>query len=155
MLMNPIRNSIKAIIIKDNRILCTKNKDHLGIFYLLPGGGQRPGELMKETLKRECREEIGADIKMGDLIYVREYIGKNHEFSEHEQNVHQIEYMFECELKEENVQKKAISPDQWQIGIEWINLDQFFNYRFYPKELTKFIKGKGKFFGKTYLGDIN
>lgn len=141
--MNPIRNSIKAIIINKNRILCTKNKDHQGEFYLLPGGGQRPGESMKETLKRECKEEIGADIKVGDILYVREYIGKNHEFNEHDQNVHQIEYMFECELGDKKLLKTAISPDQWQIGIQWINLDQFSEYRFYPKKLTELIKKKG------------
>jgi len=33
-----IRNSIKVIIIENNKILLTKNKDESGIFYLLPGG---------------------------------------------------------------------------------------------------------------------
>ena len=41
-----IRNSVKAIIIKDEKVLFTKNKDKDGVFYLLPGGGQEHGENM-------------------------------------------------------------------------------------------------------------
>lgn len=41
--MISIRNSAKAIIIKDGRILLTKNEDQFGTFYLLPGGGQEKG----------------------------------------------------------------------------------------------------------------
>ena len=47
--MRHIRNSAKAIIIKDEKILLTKNQDTLGIFYLLPGGGQEPGESIVEA----------------------------------------------------------------------------------------------------------
>lgn len=80
--MGPVRNSAKALIIRENQLLCTKNKDQWGVFYLLPGGGQEPGENLPDTLRRECREEIGAGIVIGELRYIREYIGKNHEFAE-------------------------------------------------------------------------
>lgn len=35
-----IRNSVKALIIEDDKILLTKNQDIEGNFYLCPGGGQ-------------------------------------------------------------------------------------------------------------------
>ncbi len=79
--MKPIRNSAKAIIIHQGKLLLTKNKDNDGFFYLFPGGGQEHGEVLKETLKRECIEELGVQVEVQDLVYVREYIGKNHEFA--------------------------------------------------------------------------
>lgn len=48
-----IRNSAKAIIIEDGKILFTKNKTENGLFYLLPGGGQEHDETLVEALKRE------------------------------------------------------------------------------------------------------
>ena len=66
----PIRNSAKAIIIRNGQILCTKNRDLLEEFYLLPGGGQNHGEPLYETLKRECLEEIGAKIQVHESFGV-------------------------------------------------------------------------------------
>jgi ADP-ribose pyrophosphatase YjhB (NUDIX family) len=96
--MRHIRNSAKAIIIRDQKILLTKNKDSFGVFYLLPGGGQEPGESIVEALKRECIEEISSEVTPIDIRYVRDYIGKNHEFADFDADVHQIEYMFVCSL---------------------------------------------------------
>lgn len=150
-----IRNSAKAIIIKDGKLLCTKNKDHFGIFYLLPGGGQNKGENIIEALKRECKEEIGAEVEVGDLKFVRDYIGKNHEFKEWDSDVHQIEYMFICFLKGEINYEKANEKDAYQIGLEWIDLKNLKEVRIYPKKLSEVIKEDGSFEDIVYLGDVN
>jgi 8-oxo-dGTP diphosphatase len=71
-----IRNSAKAIIISSNKVLLTKNQDDDGIFYLLPGGGQEHGETIHKALIRECVEEIGEQVEIGELLHIREYIGK-------------------------------------------------------------------------------
>jgi len=42
--MYPIRNSVKALIIRDNRLLCIQKSDVYGSYYLLPGGGQEKHE---------------------------------------------------------------------------------------------------------------
>ncbi|SFS80487.1 hypothetical protein SAMN05444972_10842 [Marininema halotolerans] len=47
-----IRNSAKAILIHENKLLVIKHKDQDGIFYLLPGDGQIPGETLPGTVKR-------------------------------------------------------------------------------------------------------
>lgn len=105
--MGNIRNSIKAIIIKDGKLPAIKAKDSFGngFIYFLPGGGQEHGETMHETLRRECLEEINCKVKIRDTILVREYIGKNHEFDESHKDFHQVEYMFERDLEEEVVLK--------------------------------------------------
>nr|WP_077596778.1 NUDIX domain-containing protein [Oceanobacillus kimchii] len=93
-----IRNSAKAIIINGDKVLLTKNQDRDGYFYLFPGGGQKHGETIHTTLLRECIEEIGMKVEIRELLHIREYIGKNHEHSTFDFNVHQVEYYFICNL---------------------------------------------------------
>lgn len=153
--MQSIRNAAKAIIIEEGKILLTKNKSQRGTYYLLPGGGQKPAETIEEALRRECREEVAAEIKVGDIVFVRDYIGANHEFKIKEADVHQIEYMFACQLKEKEEMGIGSEPDDMQVGIEWIDLKELANYNLYPKVLTELINQDGSFNDDIYLGDVN
>ena len=117
-----IRNSAKAIIIRDGMLLVTVNRDASSIYYLLPGGGQRHGETLHQTLRRECREEIGAEVQIGQLVLVREYLGKNHEFAEHDYDIHQIEFMFECGIPSTDTIEMGSDPDEPQTGMTWLPL---------------------------------
>ncbi len=149
-----IRNSIKAIIVKDDKLLTIKCKDHLGIFYLLPGGGQEHYETMPETLRRECREEINCEVVPGKLLYIREYLSDNHEFAEFDNHVHQIEFMFEASLVDGCMPEVGEHKDPYQTGVEWIDIDSLPNVRLYPKTLKGIIRDKS-YNGPIYLGDVN
>jgi len=149
--MYPVRNSIKAIIIRNNKVLCVRKTDEFGYFYVLPGGGQEKDETFVEAVVRECKEEIGADVKVGKLRYIREYIGKNHEFREVDAN-HQVEFMFECDLMEEPNSEKASNQDEGQNGIEWIDIDAHKENRVYPKVLIRRLSVE---YDDLYWGDIN
>ncbi|MFH2039144.1 MAG: NUDIX domain-containing protein [Chloroflexota bacterium] len=148
--MYPVRNSVKAIIIKNNKLLCIKKSDSDGNYFILPGGGQDKDETFLETIMRECKEELGSRIKVGKLKYIREYIGKNHEFSETDK-AHQVEYMFECELTEEPNLEYATNLDEGQEGIEWVEITRS-NNRVYPKVLIERLYEK---YEEIYWGDIN
>lgn len=152
-----IRNSAKAVIVQDDKLLAIKKQDKDGYYYILPGGGQEHGENLHQTLKRECIEEINVDVEIGDLIFIREYIGKNHEHFEFDSEVHQTEYMFLCKIIEGSKDiGNGIVPDDGQIGVEWIKLSELLNYRLYPQTIREyiinFIAGKEL---PVYLGDIN
>jgi len=153
--MRQIRNSAKAIIIKDKKILLTKNEASFGVFYLLPGGGQEAGESIVDALKRECLEEISVEVTVLDIRYVRDYIGKNHEFTNWDSEVHQIEYMFICSVNSGFEAKNGIVPDTMQIGVEWIDLKYLDECRIYPKILKSLISDDGSLNGEIYLGDVN
>ena len=63
-----------AIIIKDGRVLAAQRgygsyKD----WWEFPGGKIKPGESPERAVAREIREELRADIRVGDLFYVVEY----------------------------------------------------------------------------------
>ena len=152
-----IRNSAKAVIILDDKLLAIKKEDIEGYYFVLPGGGQEHGENLHQTLKRECIEEIGEDIEIGDLIFIREYIGKNHEYSSSDFQNHKMEYMFLVTLKDRNKNiKNGITPDEGQIGVEWLSIAELLQHRLYPQKMRKYLFDYSK--GEklpTYLGDIN
>ncbi len=154
--MKPIRNSVKAIIINNGKVLLTKNRDDKGFFYLFPGGGQNPGEELKNTLVRECIEEVNQEVDIGELVFIREYIGENHEFSKFDYDVHQVEFYFNCKLKSEEVNptiNNGSIPDAYQVGVEWIEISKLDTIRLYPKILAN--KLKDNILGPCYLGDVN
>ncbi|WP_028552183.1 NUDIX domain-containing protein [Paenibacillus sp. UNC451MF] len=152
--MKPIRNSAKAIIVENGKILLTKNKDEQGFFYLFPGGGQDHGEELKDTVNRECMEEIGESVVVHDLVYVREYIGKNHEFAAWDSDVHQIEFYFRCSLASNyKTITNGTNPDKDQVGAEWIEIMELDTIRVYPKTLGKSIKDNKS--NVCYFGDVN
>lgn len=150
----PLRNSAKALIIENGKVLCTSNLDLLGEFYLLPGGGQNHGETLKNAVIRECLEEIGACVEPGDLYFVREYISANHELAEFDDSIHQIEFVFACTLSEPVQYEKSAGIDALQTGVVWLPVAELQNYRFYPRSLIEQIqKFPPKNFSSVYLGD--
>ncbi len=152
----PVRLSIKGIILKDQAILCLKHEKQGSIYYTLPGGGQEWGETITETVKRECLEEANVEVEPHEVLFIRDYIGKNHEFAEQDPEVHQVEIMMRCSVLEERDASVAVQPDDHQIGIEWIPINKLKAVDFYPKVLKEkmedFLKGGGVW---AYLGDVN
>jgi len=59
------RIGIYAVIVKDDRILLTRQWDG----YSLIGGGVEKGETLEEAMRREVKEETGLDVTPGKLIY--------------------------------------------------------------------------------------
>jgi ADP-ribose pyrophosphatase YjhB (NUDIX family) len=154
--VKPVRNSAKALIVHESKLLVTRNRDLFGEFYLLPGGGQNHGETLEKALMRECLEELGAQIKVLDLVLIREYLSANHEFAEIDQNIHQIEFMFACELLEQVNTRATTEPDAMQTGVEWLPIAKLEDYRLYPKTLIELIKNHSDLsFPRIYLGDTN
>ncbi|GIN74132.1 DNA mismatch repair protein MutT [Bacillus sp. J14TS2] len=152
-----IRNSAKAIIIQDGQLLAIKKQDIDGVYYILPGGGQEHGETLHEALERECVEEVNASVKIDYLLFIREYIGKNHEHFTFDSDVHQIEYMFLCQIKgNSNNVGNGSSPDDGQISVEWLPLTELLNYRLYPQSMRQYVLDHvGGNNLPVYLGDIN
>ena len=149
------RNSCKAIIQRNGRLLLTVNRDHMGDFYLLPGGGQKFGETLIEALEREVLEETGWLVNTGRLILARDYIGANHEFADYEGDVHQIELVFMAEPVQE-IEHETVH-DPWQTGTEWITPERLREVRIYPSVLKGILPEimAGNYDGPIYLGDVN
>ncbi len=152
---NQIRSAARAVIICNGCLLATKMKDKRGVYYILPGGGQQAGETLTDAVKRECLEEVGLHVNVKRLLYVREYIGKNHTFSKRHRAFHQIEHVFLCEVDDPTGACPGMETDNYQIGVNWLSLEAFHNIRFYPESLKKYFTPDGVNFPSLYLGDCN
>lgn len=149
-----IRVASKAIIIRDDHLLVTVNSGEFPTFYLCPGGGQEHGEDAHEALRRECREEIGCEVLVGDFAFLRDYIGADHEFAEHDGWAHQTEAYFYCELAPGAEPQLTGDGDTWQTGVAWIPLDGLAEAPLWPKALARWLAApEGERPG--YLGNVN
>lgn len=149
-----IRTATKAVIIKDGKILLNKYFKK-NTYYTFPGGGQDHNEDLKTNLKRECLEEMGAIVEVGDILFVREYIADHHNPPPSRIGYHQVNIIFECSLADENL-VQPLQPDPNQIGVEWVPVVDLLNYNLYPLsirgEIIEHYYGVNK---KTYLGETD
>lgn len=146
-----LRYAAKALIIEDGRLLCLRKRGDIGTYYVLPGGGQDPGELLTGTLVRECLEELGARVETGRLRFVQEYIGRNHVFKDAHGRMHFVNLYFECRLLERPL-SRPLSPDLGQEALEWLDLDRLAEAAFFPRVLAGRLQGPAEA-GVAYLGD--
>jgi len=154
---HPVRTSAKAILVDDDKILLTKNIRGSETFYLLPGGGQNLNEDLKRAVQRECMEELGADVVVHDLIFVRDYIEKNHQFADiGSDDYHQMELMFFCTLPDNHTFEPPMEEDMFQVDVEWVSINKLKDYNLYPSILKRYIPDylRGEEV-PVYLGDVN
>lgn len=150
-----VRTAARALIVRQRRLLTIKMRDRSGLYYLLPGGGQVAGETMPQTVRRECLEEIGCEVEVGEMIYLREYIGRNHSFAYAHRNFHQLEAVFRCRLRQPEAVCCGPNQDNKQVGIAWLDLDDIGHYRVFPSFLRDSFEDDEIRVARPYLGDVN
>jgi 8-oxo-dGTP diphosphatase len=143
--MAAIRNSAKALIIRDGCLLAMRMRGEDGSnFFILPGGGQEPGETLVDAARRECAEELGVEVIVHELRYVREFL---------EDRPHRVEFIFRCTLAAEP-DGTATRPDVGQLGIAWLPLAQLPHTAFYPLGLRALLAGANMNTSSVYLGNL-
>lgn len=151
----PIRNSVKAIIIQDGKLLCNQNEDKRGIFHCVPGGGQEYQESLEEAVIRECWEEASVKVEVGELLFVRDYIGRNHPGQSRLRHVHQVEFFFRCHLTPDAAPKMGTGRDHYQIGVSWVPLEELVQAKFYPLDMIQWLFDLDAAERPVYLGDMD
>ena len=56
------------VLIENNHLLVMKYQYGDHFIFNLPGGNPDPGELLSETIARECMEELGIDVEVGEML---------------------------------------------------------------------------------------
>ena len=131
-----VRNSAKAIVVHDGKILVNRCTSKFGEYYALPGGGQHTGEMLSETVRRELLEETGYSVVPLRLSGIYERISEGRR----DGNSHKIYFIFLCRLESEE-RKIPTETDRFQIGIEWIDLRDVRHSNLFPRAIRDNISG--------------
>lgn len=140
-----IRNSAKALIIKDGKMLAIKIKDDNEEWYIMPGGGQETEELLSKTVCREVAEELGMNAEAKELVFVIEGV--------HGERFHRVDLVFLCEYIGE-IKNPVLHSDINQVGYDWLEIKSLNHLPLYPSKLRRQIMNlyEGKEY-KVYLGN--
>ena len=104
-----------------------------------PGGGIEFGERAVDALRREIREEIGAEIDNPTLLGVLENI-----FALEGKRRHEVVFVFTARLRDQTlyaVEEIALHEPGWEGGLKWEPLSRFSNGArpFYPTGLLELL----------------
>lgn len=111
---------VAAVIKRENRIFATQRgygdfKD----WWEFPGGKMEPGESPENALVREIKEELDADICVGDLIHTVECDYPNFHLTMH---------CYWCEL-----QSEALHLNEHEAA-SWLTLESLHSVRWLPAD---------------------
>ncbi|MDQ3702058.1 MAG: NUDIX domain-containing protein [Chloroflexota bacterium] len=159
------RVGVKALVIRGGLLLCVRKRDDSGDLCTFPGGGQEPGETLVEAVRREFREEVGLEVEVEELLFVREYIGSNHEFAAADAHVHVVDHIFRCTLLPGQTGTEGplasfvpLGADLGQVGVEWLPVEALDNYPFRPRALQERLRALARGADPSpplYVGDVN
>lgn len=113
------------------RVLACRN-DEGGYFYL-PGGHVEFGESATEALRREFREECGADITTGSLALV----GEN-SFSVPGKEHHEFNLVFHVELATD-----SLKSQEQGISFHWLDVASLVDIDFRPESTKAWLMSGG------------
>jgi ADP-ribose pyrophosphatase YjhB (NUDIX family) len=153
-LLPVIRNAARALIVRDDRILLLRKQGYSdGERFALPGGGQDPGETLRQALLRECEEEIGARVLVHDLIHVADYFKVRD--TDPPSTRHLVEFLFSCEVPDDYVPMNGAHPDKHQVGVVWARLDALPDMPLFPRALGVFLGQRVAAAANIYMGVID
>lgn len=134
-----IRNAVRAVIVRNDRILLLRKEYEDGSEqFALPGGGQETGETLVMALSRECQEEIGVDVQIGSLIYVADRF-KPRDTSP-ESTRHLVEFLFSCDVVESYTPQNGYHPDKHQVEVVWVELATLDSIPLRPYSIGTFLQ---------------
>lgn len=147
-----LKTGVKAVIVREGQLLTVVKQYPEGIAHILPGGSQNHGEPLDVAVARECREELGAEVTVERLLFVREYIGANHEHAHVDSHLHIVDLLFACSVPDGYTPQMGHEPDPEQIGVRWLPIAELHQHQFYPAALQQLLLDGAS---DIYIGDIN
>jgi 8-oxo-dGTP diphosphatase len=151
-----IRVVARALIIEDGKLLVMTYRDEQGEWCCTPGGGISKLETLAEGLKREVYEEVGVEVELDDIVYVRELLGRTADvlLGGITEDTHQLEIFFRC--KRRGDVRVGDVQDNYSTGYEWIPLTELEARNFMPGPLATRLQAdvaQGFKAHGNYLGD--
>ncbi len=137
-LTSEIRNAARALIVRQEKILLLRKEGGgRGERFALPGGAQDPGETLKQALDRECMEEIGTSVDIGNLIHVVDFFKLRD--TQPPTRRHLVEFLFQCTIPDDYSPHNGHRPDKHQVEVIWARLDELARLPLFPQYLSTCI----------------
>jgi len=116
-----------ALILDDDRVLVHSSDDLPVSFWALPGGGPEFQELSHETVVRELREELHAEVDVDRLVFVIEHTFRRRQDGS---PAHHIDFVYLVNLDDREIVARVepwVAPGLESYGnllYHWLPLDQ-------------------------------
>ena len=148
-----IRNAVRAVIVRDGAVLLQKKwSEAKGEWYTLPGGGQDVEETLEATLIRECEEEIGGPVEVGELLTVADFFKQRE--TTYPSTRHVIEIYYACRVPDDYRPTSGHHPDKHQVDVVWLPLGRLAEITLYPKDLSRRLPQIIAGGVRGYLGEL-
>ena len=113
---------VAAIIVRQKRILLVEHRKRGQRYWVLPGGRLEGHETLDAALRRELKEELGLDVRVGPLVIVCETLAPDR---------HVVNLIFQAEIGERA--EPTLNPrDPVLAGWQWVPVDQLPRLDFRP-----------------------
>lgn len=110
-----------GLLIRDSQLLLIEfYTEEEGLHYVLPAGAVQPGESIRETARREIREEACIEVEVGPLVLLYEYAP--HKDAQRRDMPPALSLIFDCRILS-GEGRLPDCPDANQTGVRWIALD--------------------------------
>lgn len=118
-----------GVLVRDGKLLVQRDRD--GYEYALPGGHVKIGETTVDSLVREYKEETGADIRVGNLLWTEESF-----WNWNGTNAHSIAFYYRIELIDcsdiPDTGEFISHKDNCDVVLEWIPVEKLSDITIYP-----------------------
>lgn len=123
----------RALICRNGHFICIKKVTGSHTHFTLPGGTVEGTEQLELAVKRECREEIDAEIRLVRLLGVFEH-SISYVFEPNLQK-HKLEFVFLAEVDDSYTPRIGPNPDPEQVQVFWMPFKQAASRNFIPPQL--------------------
>lgn len=113
---------VAAIIVRQKQILLVEHRKRGQRYWVLPGGRLEGHETLDAALRRELKEEVGLDVRVGPLVIVCETLAPDR---------HVVNLIFQAETGE-RVEPTLSPRDPVLAGWQWVLVDQLPRLDFRP-----------------------
>ena len=153
--MEMIRNSAKALILKDGKLLLNSHLTSAGEEYFdLPGGGQHVYETMEEAVIREVLEETGLTVEPVRFAALCGEIFTNEDMRRRFPDYcHRTMHIFLVRVTSDTVQEKT-ETDFQQTGSVWVTPEEAETLPLVPIQLRGRVREVLGSDGPVYLGTV-
>ena len=151
-----IRNSAKALFLREGLLLLNQHRTSLGeVYYDLPGGGQHQYETMEEAVVREVLEETGFTVEPLRFAALAEEIFTNEDMRQrYPQYCHRTMHIFLVRQAPGTGQGALCELDFQQTGSVWVTPEEAGRLPLVPLQLRGRVAEVLKAPGPIYLGSV-